>query len=86
MRKVKINYMMVVLTFIAGLIAFAVDEVILAYLYKKIDNTILMGMYFGVVVLLLCFAVLLAERIKGLVNGIIWKQRYVKDSIKIIPR
>lgn len=82
--KIKINWLMVLMSTIGGFIAFAAGEFLIAYLQYKLPDSILEGMYFGFLALMVGLMCLLAETLNPEINGINWKNNYVTTSFKLL--
>lgn len=82
--KIKINWLMVLMSTIGGFIAFAAGEFLLAYLQYKIPDSVLEGIYFGFLSLMVGLMCLLAETLQPEINGMNWRRNYVYTSFKLL--
>ncbi|MDF2722137.1 MAG: hypothetical protein K0Q59_1812 [Paenibacillus sp.] len=86
MYQRKINWLLVILSIVGGLIGFAVGEALLSAWEGHMPNWLLMGIYFGQLALFIGLMCLLAEMVAPELNGRGWRQRYAKDGWKwLVP-
>lgn len=82
--KLKINWLMVLMSAIGGVLAFAIGEVLMASLKYSMPHSLLIGLYFGILSLLVGLMCLLAEVIHPRINGQNWRRDYVTLSFKFL--
>lgn len=82
--RLKINWLMVLMSAIGGVLAFAIGEVLMDSLKYSMPHSLLIGLYFGILSLLVGLMCLLAEVIHPRINGQNWKRDYVTLSFKFL--
>lgn len=82
--KLKINWLMVLMSAIGGILAFAIGEVLMDSLKYSMPHSLLIGLYFGILSLLVGLMCLLAEVIYPRINGQNWRRDYVTLSFKFL--
>lgn len=82
--KIKINWLMVLMSTIGGFIAFVIGEFLLVSFQYKLPDNILEGLYFGIFSLIVASMCLIAENINPEINGMNWKRNYVNTSFKLL--
>lgn len=80
----RVNSFMITMSLIGGVIGFILGEIIIALYKDVIPNSILMGLYFGVLALSIGMMCLIAEGISPKLNGDSWKIYYMKTSWKFL--
>lgn len=82
--RIKINWLMVLMSTAGGFIAFLIGELLLAVFQYKLPDSILEGLYFGILALIVGSMCLLAEILNPEINGTNWRKNYVKTSFKLL--
>lgn len=80
----RINWLMVLMSAVGGIIAFIIGEVLIELYKYKWPHSILMGVYFGTLALLIGIMCLLAEIIYPKINGWNWRKNSVATSFKFL--
>lgn len=84
MVEKRVNLTMTIMSLIGGIIGFAIGEIFInAYKYKM-SGSILMGFYFGIIALCIGIFCLVGEMINPRLNGVTWKNNYLKTSFKFL--
>lgn len=84
MVEKRVNLTMTVMSLIGGIIGFIIGEVFInAYKYKM-SGSLLMGFYFGIIALCIGTFCLVGEMINPRLNGVTWKNNYLKTSFKFL--
>ncbi len=84
MIEKRINGTMAIMSLIGGIIGFVIGEVLLNNYQYIIPNSILMGLYFGILAFSIGTMCLIAEIINPKLNGFGWKNNYLKTSFKFL--
>ncbi|WP_234124431.1 vWA domain-containing protein [Clostridium hydrogenum] len=82
--KLKINWLMVLMSAVGGTLAFIIGEVLMDYFKYSMPHSLLMGMYFGILSLLVGLMCLLAEVAYPKINGLNWRRDYISLSFKFL--
>lgn len=82
--KRNINPLMVLMSAIGGIVAFIIGEIIISSLQYSMPQSILMGMYFGILSLCIGLACLIAEIIYPKINGRTWRTSHLSTSLKFL--
>ncbi|OCA88075.1 hypothetical protein A8F94_09660 [Bacillus sp. FJAT-27225] len=80
----KFSLLLLIFSIAAGIAGTVAGEFILAGLYGVVPSPILIGIYFGVLALLVGLFALLAELISPVVNGRGWRTEYAGFSWKVL--
>ncbi|WP_046213788.1 vWA domain-containing protein [Paenibacillus wulumuqiensis] len=80
----KVNWLMVLFSLIGGAIGFILSEWFLHSYLDRMPRIFLMGIYFGIISLMIGIFCLLAEVISPKLNGASWRQRYTDVSWKLL--
>jgi len=80
----KVNWLMVLFSLIGGAIGFVLSEWFLHSYFDRMPRILLMGIYFGIISLMIGIFCLLAEMISPKLNGASWRQRYTDVSWKLL--
>ncbi|MEN6314209.1 MAG: vWA domain-containing protein, partial [Clostridiaceae bacterium] len=82
----KVNFLMLFLSSVGGLIGFFAGEMLLGAYAGKIHNVLLMGMYFGLLALLTGLMCLISELVNPVLNGRAWRDKYAGNSwLYLVP-
>lgn len=82
--KLKINWLMVLMSAIGGTVAFVIGEILMDSFKYTMPHSLLIGLYFGILSLLVGLMCLLAEVIHPRINGQEWRRDYVSLSFKFL--
>ncbi|MFL0252492.1 VWA domain-containing protein [Clostridium neuense] len=82
--KLKINWLMVLMSAVGGLAAFIVGEILINSFKYTMPHSLLIGLYFGILSLFVGLMCLLAEVIHPVINGQNWRKDYVSLSFKFL--
>ena len=86
MGKGKINGLLVLFSGIGALIGFGLGELLLAVLGGSMPAPLLIGLYFGQLGMFIGIMCLLAEMISPQLNGLNWRNQYVRSAwLYLIP-
>ncbi|MEW4371122.1 vWA domain-containing protein [Paenibacillus sp. JQZ6Y-1] len=80
----KINWLLVLFSLIGGALGFIFSEWLLHAYLDRMPRILLMGLYFGIISLMIGIFCLLAEMISPVLNGASWRQRYADVSWKLL--
>lgn len=80
----KINWLLVLFSLIGGALGFIFSEWLLHAYLDRMPRILLMGLYFGIISLMIGIFCLLAEMISPVLNGASWRQRYADISWKLL--
>ncbi|WP_322923729.1 vWA domain-containing protein [Paenibacillus campi] len=80
----KVNWLLVCFSLIGGAIGFVLSEWLLHIYMDRMPRIVLMGIYFGIISLMIGIFGLLAEMISPKLNGASWRQRYADISWKLL--
>lgn len=80
----RINLTMLVMSIIGGSAGFIIGEVLISVYKYKLPHSILVGLYFGILALCIGSMCLIAEMINPRLNGLSWKNNYLKTSFKFL--
>lgn len=80
----RINLTMLIMSIIGGAIGFIIGEVLIGAYKYTLPNSILVGLYFGILALCIGGMCLIAEMINPRLNGFSWKNNYLKTSFKFL--
>lgn len=84
MVEKRINLTMVIMSLIGGVLGFIIGEVLLQHYRYKLPNSILIGLYFGILAFCIGIMCLIAEVVHPRLNGYAWKNNYLKTSVKFL--
>jgi len=82
--KSNINWLMVLISAIGGLVAFIIGEIIINLYQYSINQSVLIGIYFGILSLCIGLSCLIAEIIYPRINGRTWRTSHLGTSIKFL--
>lgn len=82
--KRNINWLMVLISAIGGLVAFIIGEIFMNSFQYSMDQSVLIGVYFGILSLCIGVACLIAEIIYPKINGRTWRKSHLGTSIKFL--
>ena len=82
--KLKINWLMVLMSAIGGAVAFVIGEILMDSFKYTMPHSLLIGLYFGILSLLVGLMCLLAEVIHPRINGQEWRRDYASLSFKFL--
>lgn len=82
--KFKVNWLMVLMSAIGGIVSFVIGEILIINFKYSMPHSVLMGLYFGILSLLVGLMCLLSEVIHPRINGQNWKRDYVGLSFKFL--
>jgi len=80
----RVNLTMTVMSLIGGIIGFTAGEIFINAYKFKMSGIILMGFYFGIIALCIGTFCLIGEMINPRLNGVTWKNNYLKTSFKFL--
>ncbi|MGV8982501.1 vWA domain-containing protein [Clostridium sp.] len=84
MKDKRINGLMIFMSGVGGIIGFILSEIVLnAYKYA-LPQSILMGLYFGIIAFFAGLMCIIAEAIAPRLNGYNWKNNYFRTSLKFL--
>ena len=84
MKDKRINGLMVFMSGVGGIIGFIFSEILLnAYKYV-LPQSLLMGLYFGIIAFFAGLMCIIAEAIAPRLNGYNWKNNYFRTSLKFL--
>ncbi|MBU3191639.1 VWA domain-containing protein [Clostridium bowmanii] len=84
MKDKRINGLMIFMSGVGGIIGFILSEILLnAYRYT-LPESILMGLYFGIIAFFAGLMCIIAEAIAPRLNGYNWKNNYFRTSLKFL--
>lgn len=84
MKQKKFNIIMVVFSFIGGILSWIIGEAILEKLTYTLPDSVIIGLYFGVFALIVGAFCLVAEYIRPEINGMLWRNNYYGMSFKYL--
>ncbi|TXK83838.1 VWA domain-containing protein [Paenibacillus sp. N3.4] len=84
MKQRKWNGLLTIFSLVGGCIGFFTGEWVLARWEGTMNETLLMGLYFGQFALIVGLCCLLAEMISPKLNGNNWRLRYASDGWKLL--
>ena len=84
MGRKKINFLMLILGGLGGVIGFFIGEFLLARYIYTIPSVVLMGLYFGFIALFVGMGCLIAEIMQTSINSNIWRTKYVGTSWRFL--
>ncbi|MGH4122410.1 MAG: VWA domain-containing protein [Clostridium sp.] len=84
MKDKRINGLMILMSGGGGILGFIFSELLLnAYKYS-LPQSVLMGLYFGIIAFFAGLMCIIAEAIHPRLNGYNWKNNYLKTSLKFL--
>lgn len=84
MIEKRINLTMTIMSLIGGVLGFIIGEILLSLYKYTLPNSVLMGLYFGILAFCIGVMCLIAEMISPRLNGYGWKNNYLKTSFKFL--
>lgn len=82
MKRRKWNVLLIAFSVIGGLLGWIAGEWLLARYEGRLHETVIIGLYFGILALFIVGGCLLAETISPRLNGAGWRLRYGSDGWK----
>lgn len=84
METRKINWLMVILSLIGGALGAVIGEIVLSKLGSKVPDSILIGIYFGVISLFIAIACFISELLNPALNGYAWRSSYAGVTLRYL--
>ncbi|MBC2580429.1 VWA domain-containing protein [Clostridium sp. DJ247] len=84
MVEKRINLTMTIMSLVGGVAGFVIGEILISVYQYIIPHSILMGLYFGILALCIGLMCVIAEMINPRLNGLSWKNNYLKTSFKFL--
>lgn len=72
------------MSLVGGAVGFVIGEIFISVYQYTMPHSILMGLYFGVLALCIGLMCVIAEMINPRLNGLSWKNNYLKTSLKFL--
>lgn len=84
MKDRKVNVLMIFMSGIGGIAGFIVGEILLSAYEYILPQSVLMGLYFGIIAFFAGLMCIIAEAIAPKLNGYNWRNNYFKSSLKFL--
>ncbi len=84
MKDKRINGLMILMSGVGGVVGFIFSELLLSAYKYTLPQSILMGLYFGIIAFFAGLMCIIAEAIQPRLNGQNWKNNYFRTSLKFL--